>query len=52
MESLERFVQREPFYRVRECDFAVLAIESETIDPRFKKVSDLNFYKTQLLQWK
>ena len=34
MESLERFVNREPFYRVHECVFAVLALENETVDPR------------------
>ncbi|MDR2137510.1 MAG: polynucleotide kinase-phosphatase [Synergistaceae bacterium] len=34
MESLERFVNREPLYRVHECVFAVLAMESEPIDPR------------------
>jgi len=34
MESLERFVKREPFYRVHECAFAVLALENEEVDPR------------------
>jgi protein phosphatase len=34
MESLERFVRREPLYRVHECVFAVLALESEPVDPR------------------
>jgi protein phosphatase len=34
MESLERFVNREPLYRVHECVFAVLAMESEPVDPR------------------
>ena len=33
-ESLERFVRREPFYRVHECVFGVLALESEPVDPR------------------
>jgi protein phosphatase len=33
-ESLERFVRREPLRRVHECVFAVLAMESEPIDPR------------------
>ena len=33
-EALERFVQREPLYRVHECVFAVLAMESEPVDPR------------------
>ncbi|RYG02438.1 MAG: polynucleotide kinase-phosphatase, partial [Caulobacteraceae bacterium] len=34
MESLERFVAREPLRRVHECVFAVLALESEPVDPR------------------
>ncbi len=34
LEALERFVRREPLYRVHECAFAVLALESEPIDPR------------------
>jgi protein phosphatase len=34
MESLERFVRHEPLYRVHECVFGVLALESEPIDPR------------------
>jgi protein phosphatase len=34
MESLERFVNREPLYRVHECVAAVLAMESEPVDPR------------------
>jgi protein phosphatase len=34
IESLERFVQREPLRRVHECVFGVLALESEPIDPR------------------
>ncbi len=34
LESLARFVEREPLYRVHECAFAVLALESEPIDPR------------------
>jgi protein phosphatase len=34
MEALERFVRREPLRRVHECCFAVLALESEAIDPR------------------
>ncbi len=33
-EALERFVRREPLYRVHECVFAVLAMESEPVDPR------------------
>jgi hypothetical protein len=34
MESLERFARCEPLYRVHECVFGVLAMESEPIDPR------------------
>jgi protein phosphatase len=34
MESLERFVHREPLRRVHECVFGVLALESEPVDPR------------------
>ena len=34
VEALERFVRREPLRRVHECSFAVLALESEPIDPR------------------
>ncbi|MDP4027145.1 polynucleotide kinase-phosphatase [Methylobacterium sp. NEAU 140] len=34
LESLERFVGREPLRRVHECVFGVLALESEPIDPR------------------
>jgi protein phosphatase len=34
IEALERFVKREPLRRVHECIFAVLALESEPIDPR------------------
>ena len=34
IEGLERFVEREPLYRVHECAFAVLALESEPVDPR------------------
>ena len=34
IETLERFVRREPLYRVHECVFAVLALESEPVDPR------------------
>ena len=33
-EALHRFVEREPLYRVHECVFGVLALESEAIDPR------------------
>ena len=34
MESLARFVRHEPLYRVHECSFGVLALESEPVDPR------------------
>lgn len=34
VEALQRFVRREPLRRVHECVFAVLALESEPIDPR------------------
>jgi protein phosphatase len=34
VEGLERFIQREPLRRVHECDFGVLAMESEPVDPR------------------
>lgn len=34
IEALERFVRNEPLYRVHECVFAVLALESEPVDPR------------------
>ncbi|MBI5487048.1 MAG: polynucleotide kinase-phosphatase [Deltaproteobacteria bacterium] len=34
IEALERFVRREPLRRVHECVFAVLAMESEPVDPR------------------
>ena len=34
MESLKRFVEKEPLYKVHECVFGVLAFESEPVDPR------------------
>ena len=34
VEGLHRFVEREPLYRVHECVFGVLALESEPVDPR------------------
>jgi protein phosphatase len=34
IEGLERFVGGEPLYRVHECVFGVLALESEPVDPR------------------
>jgi protein phosphatase len=34
IEGLERFINREPLRRVHECVFAILAMESEPVDPR------------------
>jgi protein phosphatase len=34
VEALERFVRRDPLYRIHECVFGVLALESEPVDPR------------------
>ena len=34
LEALDRFVSGEPLWRVHECVFAVLALESEPVDPR------------------
>jgi protein phosphatase len=34
VEALERFVRRDPLYKVHECVFGVLALESEPVDPR------------------
>ena len=34
IEALERFVAHDPLYRVHECVFGVLALESEPVDPR------------------
>nr|WP_263864062.1 hypothetical protein [Candidatus Frankia nodulisporulans] len=34
LEALERAVAGEPLWRVHECVFAVLALESEPVDPR------------------
>jgi protein phosphatase len=34
IEALKRFVDREPLYRIHECVFGVLALESEPVDPR------------------
>jgi protein phosphatase len=34
IESLDRFVAREPLFRVHECAFAVLAMETDPVDPR------------------
>lgn len=33
IEALQRFVNHEPLYRVHECVFGVLALESEPVDP-------------------
>jgi len=34
IEALERFARQEPLYRVHECVFGILALESEPVDPR------------------
>lgn len=34
LEALHRFVEKEPLYRIHECAFGVLALESEPVDPR------------------
>lgn len=34
VESLERFVRKEPLRKVHECVFGVMALESEAVDPR------------------
>ena len=34
VEALERYARDEPLYRIHECIFAVLALESEPVDPR------------------
>jgi protein phosphatase len=34
LEAIHRFVEHEPLYRVHECVFGVLALESEPVDPR------------------
>lgn len=34
IEALERFVAGEPLYRIHECVFGLLALESEPVDPR------------------
>ncbi len=34
LESLDRAARGEPLWRIHECVFAVLALESEPIDPR------------------
>ena len=34
VEALERFVRGEPLWKVHECVFGVLALESEPVNPR------------------
>ena len=34
IEALEHFTRRDPLWQVHECVFAVLALESEPVDPR------------------
>ena len=34
LEGLSRFVENEPLHRVHQCAFAVMALESEPVDPR------------------
>ncbi|WIG59890.1 MAG: Putative phosphatase [Ktedonobacterales bacterium] len=34
VEAIERFVRREPLWRVHQAVFAVLALETEPVDPR------------------
>lgn len=34
VESLERFIDKEPLRRIHECVFGILALESEEVDPR------------------
>jgi hypothetical protein len=34
LEALERLADGEPLWRIHECVFAVLALESEPVDPR------------------
>ncbi len=34
VEALERFLRGDPLFRVHECAFGVLALESEPVDPR------------------
>jgi protein phosphatase len=33
LEALERFINQEPLYRIHECVFGILALESEPVDP-------------------
>ncbi len=34
IEGLQRFVEKKPLYRMHECPCAVVALESEPVDPR------------------
>jgi protein phosphatase len=34
LEALDRLAREEPLWRIHECAFAVLALESEPVDPR------------------
>ncbi len=34
IESLERFIKKEPLRTIHQCVFGVLALESEGVDPR------------------
>ncbi len=34
LEALHRFVERPPLTRVHQCVFGILAMESESVDPR------------------
>jgi protein phosphatase len=34
IEALQRFVRRAPLWQIHECVFAILALESEPVDPR------------------
>ncbi len=36
LEALERAARGEPLWRIDECVFAVLALESEPVDPRLE----------------
>ncbi|HUJ06814.1 MAG TPA: hypothetical protein VLX31_11960 [Streptosporangiaceae bacterium] len=40
LESLDRAARGEPLWRVHECVFAVLALESEPVDPRLRRPGD------------
>ena len=34
LEALDRFVAAEPLWRVHECVYSILALESDPVDPR------------------